>query len=779
MEDSTRRGGDRLDADIYEHLERISDAVFAVDPDFHFTYLNSKATELLDRDADELIGETIWDEFPDAIGSTFQEQYERAFEEKEPVTFTEYYTPLDKWFEVSAYPSETGLTVYFRDVTDRRKREERLERQQDRLDILETFTQVISEVSSASENAVSRDHIEQLVCNRLIETTPLRFVWVGRVDGDDIEPSAWAGAEQGSLEELPDDKMIGRGPAKRAAAENEVQITSSIEDSSGWEQWRAEALEHGFNACACVPLEYRGANYGVLCLYSDRKGAFGTQDGPTESLQQLGDAVTHAIDTVERRQEERELKRRREEFSTFVEDVEEYAIFRLDADGHIASWNRGAEDIEGYKESEVLGEHFSLFYTESEIEDGHPSEVLETARRDGQCKDEGWRVRKDGSQFWASVTLTALKDEDGSCRGFVKVIRDMTERKRRERRLDAVFNRTFQLMGLMKPDGTVLKVNDAAIEFSGVEREKLVGKHLWEETWWDANQENVDEMKDAIRLASTGEFVRYEVTGEDPDTGEEFVMDFSITPVTDERGEVVLLVPEGRDITERKQRERELRRERKRLEFMNRILRHNLLNGLNVVSARSEILQDFVDDAGRSHLTTVRERVGEMVDLVETMRSFTKAIVDSESHELKLKPLGKVLVRELERLDDDNDEVMITTDGAIPDVVVVADDLLPQVFENVLSNAVQHNDKAVPRVSVSVEQRGDGAVAVRIADNGPGIPDEEKQRIVEKDVEGLATPGSGFGLYLVKELVDSYGGTIDVSDNDPEGAVFTITLQTT
>ena len=778
----TNQAGGQLDADVYEHLERTSEAVFALDTEFRFTYLNGKASALLDRDPDELIGELVWDEFPAALSSTFQREYERAFEEDEHVRFTEYYGPLGRWFEVDAYPAETSLTVYFRDVTDRRNREERLERQRDRLDILETFTQVISEVSSASEDAISRAHIEQLVCSRLVETTPLNFAWIGRVDGDDIEPSAWAGAEHGYLDEasfsIDPEKETGRGPAGRAVSEREVQITADIEQCDAWEPWREAALERGYRACACVPLEYRGSNYGVLCLYSDSVGAFGTEDGPTNSLQQLGDAITHAIDTVERRQEERELKRRREEFSTFVDDVEEYAIFRLDPDGHVASWNRGAEDIKGYSESEVLGRHFSIFYTEEDAEDGHPEEMLAEARRTGQAKDEAWRVRKDGERFWASVTVSALTDEDGTCRGFVKVVRDMTDRRRRERRLEAVFNRTFQFMGLMEPDGTVLKVNDAATEFAGADRSELVGKRFWEAPWWDANAETVDGLKDAIRWASAGDFVRYEASGRDPKTGEELVVDFSITPVRDERGEVVLLVPEGRDVTDRKQHERDLRRERERLEFMNRILRHNLLNGLNVVSARAEILEDFVEGPGRDHLVTVRNRVEEMVDLVETMRTFTKAIVDSESHELVPKPLGKTLVRELERLDDDYADVVVSTDGAIPDVEVMADDLLSQVFENVLSNAVQHNDKAVPRVTVGVERRDDDTVSVRIADNGPGIPDEEKRRIVEKGIEGLSTPGSGFGLYLVKELVDSYGGGVDVTDNDPEGAIFTITFQT-
>jgi PAS domain S-box-containing protein len=783
MEDTPPTPSRRLDDDVEDHLERISDAVFALDADFRFTYLNGKAQELLGVEQESVKGSLVWDEFPAAVGTAFQRQYERAMREGDSVTFSEYFDPLDTWFEVSAYPSETGLTVYFRDVTRRKRREEQLERQRDRLDILETFTHVIAEVSHVAEETASRAHVEQLVCSRLVETTPLTFAWVGRVDesgGDDVAPSAWAGTERGYLDEIrvsaDESDEHGQGPAGQAIAQRRVCVTQSIADDDAFEPWREAALDRDFRSCACIPLEYRGRVYGVLCLYARLENAFGDGEREGDPLHQLGDTISHAIDTVERRRREEQLQRRQEEFSALVDDVEEYAIFRLDTEGHVASWNRGAEQIKGYDESEILGRHFSTFHTEENVEAGHPSELLEEAAREGQAKEEGWRVRADGTRFWASVTISALYDDDGALQGFTKVVRDMTDRKERERRLEAVFNRTFQFMGLLEPDGTVLKVNNAAVEFAGRDREELVGKPFWEVPWWNTQGEIDEQVRDAVGWASAGEFVRYEAEAESP-TGEEVVVDFSITPVTDESGKVVLLVPEGRDVTERKEREEELRRERQRLEFMNRILRHNLLNGLNVVSARTEILEDFVDDRGRSHLETVAGRVEEMVDLVETMRSFTKTIVETENHELEPRSLTATLASEVERLEETSADASIDVEGSIPDVDVLADDLLDQVFENVLTNAVQHNDKERPEVRVWVE-REDGRVAVHVADNGPGVPDEEKTHIVEKGVDGLSTPGSGFGLYLVKELLDSYGGDIEVRDNDPEGAVFVLVFRT-
>ena len=140
-------------------------------------------------------------------------------------------------------------------------------------------------------------------------------------------------------------------------------------------------------------------------------------------------------------------------FRLLVESVKDYAIYMLDVDGCIKSWNAGAERIKGYKAAEIIGQHVSRFYPPEDIEAGKPERELEITKAEGRCTDEGWRVRKDGSRFWAFVIITALYDDDGKLRGFGKVSRDMTERKQSEeeiRRLnleleERVVKRTAQL----------------------------------------------------------------------------------------------------------------------------------------------------------------------------------------------------------------------------------------------------------------------------------------------------------------------------------------------
>jgi PAS domain S-box-containing protein len=127
-----------------------------------------------------------------------------------------------------------------------------------------------------------------------------------------------------------------------------------------------------------------------------------------------------------------------EAFRLLVDSTRDYAIFMLDPRGHVATWNQGARQIKGYEPEEIIGKHFSAFYPPDAVASGWPLKELEMASREGRFEDEGWRVRKDGSQFWANVVITALRGPDGILRGFGKVTRDMTERKAHEQRIDAL-----------------------------------------------------------------------------------------------------------------------------------------------------------------------------------------------------------------------------------------------------------------------------------------------------------------------------------------------------
>src|SRR5579885_3583537 len=147
-----------------------------------------------------------------------------------------------------------------------------------------------------------------------------------------------------------------------------------------------------------------------------------------------GEHVVLAIvrDITIRKNSEKALRQSEERFRQLVDGARDYAIFMLDTEGRVTSWNPGAECIKGYRAEEILGQHFSRFYTQEDIDHRKPWRALEEAKEKGRYEDEGWRLRKDGSRFWANVVITALRDESGQLRGFLKITRDLTDRKRAE-----------------------------------------------------------------------------------------------------------------------------------------------------------------------------------------------------------------------------------------------------------------------------------------------------------------------------------------------------------
>jgi PAS domain S-box-containing protein len=178
----------------------------------------------------------------------------------------------------------------------------------------------------------------------------------------------------------------------------------------------------------------------------------------------------------ERQRKEAALSQSEERYRLLVERVKDYAIFMLDPSGRVVSWNSGAERIKGYRADEIIGQSFSRFYPDEDIGRGRPQRLLETAAAEGQVQDEGWRVRKDGSRFWADIVITALRDEAGNLRGFSKVTRDITDRKRAEEERDRFFNLSLDMLAIAGTDAYFKRLNPAFETVLGYTNEELLAQ---------------------------------------------------------------------------------------------------------------------------------------------------------------------------------------------------------------------------------------------------------------------------------------------------------------
>ncbi len=355
--------------------------------------------------------------------------------------------------------------------------------------------------------------------------------------------------------------------------------------------------------------------------------------------------------------------------------------------------------------------------------------------------------------------------------------RDVTERTERTREIAAIRDFLDDIFEALPYPLYVLDAENYEIKRSNNEVENLAGEtcyalsHRRDQPCHEGDVSFPCPLADVVQ---TGEPTTVEHTHYGPD-GEEYVHEVHAAPIFDEDGNVVQLVESLIDITSRKQYEEELEAQRDNLETLNQVLRHDIRNDLQIVTAYADILEERAE-GHQEYVQTIRKNARHAIELTTTARDMADVWL-SDSDERSRISLQSTLENELDEARTIHDDAVITVEGSIPATPVLADEMLSSVFHNILQNAVRHNDKDIPKVTVRTEAVED-AIVVRIADNGPGVPDERKAEIFGMGEKGLDSSGTGLGLYLVKTLVESYGGEVWVEDNDPEGAIFVVELPT-
>jgi len=483
-----------------------------------------------------------------------------------------------------------------------------------------------------------------------------------------------------------------------------------------------------------------------------------------------------------------------------VSRVADYAIFALDVEGRIATWNVGAERLKGYTADEVVGRHFSIFYTEDALGDGFPDRELAIAAAAGHFEDEGWRVRKDGSRFWANVVITALREDDGRLVGFGKVTRDLTERKRAEDALRESEERFRLLVSgvsdyaifLLDPDGTVASWNLGVERLKGYRADEILGRHFavfytQEDLRRGLPDTGLREATAKGRWENEGWRVRKD--------GSRFWADVVITALTGADGQLRGFAKVTRDLTERKQGEDALRgvleRERsaadqlRTVDAMRRevvtMVAHDLRGPVSVIQHLLDLLLDRwseLDDADRLRkVQQARDRTDALGALTDDV--FDIALIDAGRLEVSADRIDVGAIAERAMRDVlPSDQAHRIRLNVGPGADAVGDERRTwQVLTNLLTNAIKYSPGDVP-VELSVG-RSDDQVLVGIRDGGPGIAPADQERIFDRFVrlpQESAALGSGLGLFIARQLAEAQGGSISVSSAEGAGATFVVAL---
>jgi PAS domain S-box-containing protein len=505
------------------------------------------------------------------------------------------------------------------------------------------------------------------------------------------------------------------------------------------------------------------------------------------------------------------LRRSEERFRVLVEGVRDYAIFMLDPEGRIVTWNSGAELIKGYRADEIIGQHFSKFYPPEALKSDLPGHELRVASSEGRLEDEGWRVRKDGSLFWANVVITALRDRGGDLLGFAKVTRDLTQRREHDELVGQSEER-FRLLVegvsdyaifMLDVNGHVATWNSGATRIKGYRADEIIGEHFRKfypqeavESGWPEHELRVAAAEG--RFVDEGWRIRKD--------GSQFWAHVTITALRDEAGRLRGFAKLTRDLTERKrtealevsgaEREQLLEAERGARMLAQRTARmkdeflatlsHELRTPLNAILGWSQLLRkDGIakpDDLQRG-MEIIERNARAQVRLIDDLIDLSRIMSGRFRLDVQQLSLLEIVRGALDSIEPAAQTKGVRLESVLdPRSVIVSGDpaRLQQVFWNLLSNAVKFTPKG-GKVQVLL-QRVNSHIELSVADTGIGISagflPHVFERFSQKDSSTHREYGGlGLGLAIAKQLVDLHGGSIHAkSMGEGHGATFVVVL---
>ncbi len=482
-----------------------------------------------------------------------------------------------------------------------------------------------------------------------------------------------------------------------------------------------------------------------------------------------------------------------EELSLLIDGATNYAIYMLDPKGHVTIWNRGAERIKGWSQADILGRHFAIFYPPEDVLAEKPQADLDRASAEGRVEEESWRLRKDGSEFLASVTITALYDDAGALRGFGKVVRDITDQKaaetalsRREQHLRSILETVPDAMIVIDEHGLVASFSAAAERIFGYREAEILGRKV------DLLLPEVDRQLHESFLArylAGGEIGAVRTVSAQRKNGDVFPVELAVGETLS--GKQRIFTAFLRDLTERQRTESRLHELQSELIHVSRLsamgtmastLAHELNQPLTAITNYLETTRDMLDDPSSEVVALVRgaldDAAGQSIragQIVRRLREFVaRGDVEQRSEQLN------DLVREaasLGLIGAAQAEVRTVFALSSEADLVHADRVqIQQVLVNLIRNAIQAMADEPQRVlTITTAPEGVGCLEVIVADTGSGIRADMDDRLFQ----AFATTkedGMGLGLSICRTIVEAHGGRIWATPVEGGGTAFHFTL---
>ncbi|HEY1786581.1 MAG TPA: PAS domain S-box protein [Verrucomicrobiae bacterium] len=496
-------------------------------------------------------------------------------------------------------------------------------------------------------------------------------------------------------------------------------------------------------------------------------------------------------DLRRRAQAESALQQNEERFRLMISTIRDYSVLRLDPDGRVASWNEGAQRIKGYAADEIIGQHFSKFYPPETVESGTPQRLLAAAAENGHSEDIGWRLRKDGSLFWAHVTIARIRNSTGKLLGFVEVTRDLTELKRaeevREER-DRYFDLSRELICVLGFDGFLKTINPAWKWTLGFSNEEMMSRPFVDLVHPD-DQAATD--AEAEKLKEGGETIYFENRLRCKDNTWRWFA-WSARAAIPQK----VIYGTGRDITERKMGQdkieklnadlqihsRQLEEANKELEAFSYSVSHDLraplrhIDGFVKMLAKQSAPQ--LDDRGKRYLDIIADSAHRMGALIDDLLVFSRmSRAELRCDRVSTDSLVHEAVDGLQT--DINGRRINWKIDALPEVN--ADPaMLQQVWVNLISNAVKYTRPRDPaKIEIGCADSGNGEFVFFVHDNGVGFDMQYAHKlfgVFQRLHRAEEFEGTGIGLANVSRIVHRHGGRVWAEGRPDAGATFYFSL---